>query len=1014
MYKRLLIALSAALALGLSVGAAACGTADLGGESGEDMQPVPAVWQFDEEGHWLTASDEKLWHADEDGDGFCDVCGYRLEPAALEGEEEEDGYDSVQEDEKGGADDDISEGVSDGDWDEETEETAPVWKRASGKLAAYGVAYEFEYAPTEDGLALRVRADGGECEVLSVRAADGDREDLYFAEISSATGEQILFLDLGGEFFFEEVRSADLTGYEGTLLYYADGERGVFVYACTRAGTVSEVSGAKGGFSHRQGNVGVYWVSLPYETGTLYFALTETEEDVMHAAAAECRKAVLTTEDGEYGLEYLVEGGRARAIIALNGRDGQPAFRGDIQWASDGLAFRYLNGEQALCVVHLAQTLTVYEGDRAILTLSDLGVQTVSFEGKGALVRLPVPEGTEGYVFGGWFYYTVDESFNVVYGERAGEELVADGDVNLIAVYYGKTYAVNVQTGGAQESIEISPAVAGTNIQLPVPSREGFLFLGWKVRDGDGNEVECAEEQGVYRFQMPPMSVTAEACWANAAYGTDGGEAVTVGYLLSEDGEIVIVAIVSGGVVRTQGISGGRLFSFYTASEDQSAPVVFAYAALGEAEEAQAYLLLFSKSVLVLPASFVTAEDGAYGTLVLIGEAQDFPVLVRVFETEGGSAVGGTVTETERIGETTVYAYEGEEGRFFVLLSGDGRQTAVYASAVRITYSTDGGSADLFPYGFVEAGGTLTLPSSPEREGYSFAGWRLTDGEGNVYGLYAAGDRVSGLSCDLFATAVWEEIVYTVAFVNGEEERTLAVRYAETLESAGFSEIEPPSKPYFVFDGWYCGETAASGSFVPYGDTVFTARFTQTEAIPSEVQSPSEAQPIEYGTADNMLLMTNLTPAWVGKIKAGERVSFTGTLTSAADYARYSPYLYLFTGVAPDYYIRADGYVYGQLGDSASSATVNGGNLTVTKTSAAAIDEITFCSVIAEAAITVTFDWSDLSVIRISIVLDGVFGGEILREFTVTPAAGQTLAEEYSIGFGGDHCHVVFTSRIAS
>ncbi len=994
MYKRRLIVLSAALALGLSVGAAACGTADIGGE---DPQPVPAVWQFDEEGHWHAASEEKLRHVDEDGDGVCDVCGYRSEPAALDGEEEEG--------EKSGDDD------SNGDLDEET---APVWNRAGGKLAASEVVYEFEYASTEDGLALRVRADGGECEVLSVRAADGDRKDLYFAQISSAAGEQVLFLDLGGEFFFEEVRSADLTGYEGTLLYYADGERGVFVYARMRAGTVSEVSGAKGGFSHRQGNVGVYWVSLPYETGTLYFALTETEEDVTHAAAAECQKAVLTTEDGEYGLEYLVAGGKARAIIALNGRDGQPAFRGDIQWASDGLAFRYLNGERVLCVVRLAQTLAVYEGDRAILTLSDLGVLTFSFEEKGALVRLPVPEAAEGYVFSGWFYYTVDESFHVVYGEKAGEELVADGDVNLIAVYDGNTYAVNVQTGGAQESIEISPAVAGTYIRLPVPTREGFLFLGWKVRDGDGNEVECTEEQGVYRFRMPSASVTAEACWANAAYGTDGdGRTVTVGYRLSEDGEIAIAAIGSGGVVRTQGISGGRLFSFDTASGDRSAPIVFAYAALGETEDAQAYLLLFTESVLVLPASFVTAEDGAYGTLALVGGAQDFPVLVRIFETEEGSAVAGAVTETERIGETTVYTYEGEGGRFFVLLSDDGRQTAVYASAVRITYSTDGGSADLFPYGFVEAGGTLTLPPSPEREGYSFAGWRLTDGEGNEVGLYAAGERVSGLSCDLFAAAVWEEIVYTVTFVNGEEERTLFVRYAETLESAGFSEIEPPSKPYFVFDGWYCGETVASASFVPYGDAVFTARFMQTEAIPSEVQSPSETQPIEYGTADNVLTMTNLTPVWVGKLQAGEQVSFTGTLTSAADYARYSPYLYLFTGIAPDYYIRADGYVYGQPGDAASSATVNGGTLTVTKTSAA-IDETAFCSVIAEAAITVTFDWSDLSVIRISIVLDGVSGGEILREFTVTPAAGQTLAEEYSIGFGGDHCHVVFTSRTAT
>jgi uncharacterized repeat protein (TIGR02543 family)/LPXTG-motif cell wall-anchored protein len=112
--------------------------------------------------------------------------------------------------------------------------------------------------------------------------------------------------------------------------------------------------------------------------------------------------------------------------------------------------------------------------------------------------ELPVPT-REGYTFNGWIdrmgnVYTAETIYNVT------------GDTFLIAVWVANEYTITLDANGGELETETLTVTFGEVIgELPVPTREGFNFVGWF--DAEGNEV-LAED--LYKVAV---DVTLTAKW---------------------------------------------------------------------------------------------------------------------------------------------------------------------------------------------------------------------------------------------------------------------------------------------------------------------------------------------------------------------------------------------------------------------------------------------------------------------------------------------------------------------
>lgn len=91
----------------------------------------------------------------------------------------------------------------------------------------------------------------------------------------------------------------------------------------------------------------------------------------------------------------------------------------------------------------------------------------------GAEVNLPIPK-RKGYVFEGWYY---------------NDQLVESGiweieeSVNLIAKWKLGVFKLKLNYGYEQDQPTVIDIEHDAYLNLPIPSREGYVFLGWYYRD---------------------------------------------------------------------------------------------------------------------------------------------------------------------------------------------------------------------------------------------------------------------------------------------------------------------------------------------------------------------------------------------------------------------------------------------------------------------------------------------------------------------------------------------------
>ncbi|MBQ7547650.1 MAG: leucine-rich repeat protein [Clostridia bacterium] len=98
------------------------------------------------------------------------------------------------------------------------------------------------------------------------------------------------------------------------------------------------------------------------------------------------------------------------------------------------------------------------------------------------------------------------------------------------------------------------------------------------------------------------------------------------------------------------------------------------------------------------------------------------------------------------------------------------------------------------------AGTAIMLSDTPVRDGYSFNGWEVTDGDGTLDGCAYIFGESDGTVC-----AIWTQNHYTLTFdPNGGRwwnGLTNAQTYAQTGNST-FTMTKPPARDGYLFDGW--------------------------------------------------------------------------------------------------------------------------------------------------------------------------------------------------------------------
>ncbi len=615
---------------------------------------------------------------------------------------------------------------------------------------------------------------------------------------------------------------------------------------------------------------------------------------------------------------------------------------------------------------------------------------------------LPAAPEKEEFTFLGW------KVNNGTTPLAAGEKIVITGNTSLTAAWEQKKYDVTYAKGADDTTIagvptEVTKYAKGATVTLPAnPTRTGYTGQ-WKVKQGD---TDITVSNG--KFTMPSGAVTVTATWTinsyKVTYSAGAGVTDAQGTIPTEETKDFGAQItVAAGLTRTGYTFSGWSYKGQTYQPNDVLNVGaedIAFTAVWVAEGQHA--VTYSAGAGVTGVSVPETASYAAGTEVTVSST----VPVR----DGYEFEGWTVTS----GGNPVTVAQNK----FTMPSADVVITAAWKKVYTVTYSAgtvdssiSGMPTDTTKY---EQGETVTVSSAvPTRTDYAFDGWTYNEQ------TYKANDTIAVGTEDITLTAVWK-VVYTVTLkltADAETEyATLMLKEGATAADE-LAKVEAPKKDYYRFDGWFLSDnTAVDDEYVASENVTATAKFTQVAALPKGEQNPSVAHPIEFGDSNNELAFSDYSPEWIGKISKGEVVTLTGTITSEASQFFYSISMYLYSGLTPTSILRSDWYFLGE-GFNRDDINVDGYKLAPKDeafeiSKSGSIDWNTFKAAIANAKVTITFDYLNPSQVVVRVKYVGNNNTTHEMAYTAKEKSGAKLAETYSIGLGGENCHVKITNEI--
>lgn len=395
-------------------------------------------------------------------------------------------------------------------------------------------------------------------------------------------------------------------------------------------------------------------------------------------------------------------------------------------------------------------------------------------------IKLPTPE-RKGYEFMGWIGDGID---------GAQPEVIiptgSTGDRTYIALWRVIAYFIELRQSSGNWMQNI-PYTVEEEVKLPIPTREGYEFIGWVGEDIIDAQINVTIPRGSTGFRLYA------AHWALENYtitlDTSGGNALdNIRYTVKSDPIILPTPTRNG-----YEFSGWTGEGITTPQTEVIIPTGStgnkAYTANWKAIE-YTITLDTNGGPVVSPIKY-TVEDSF-----------TLPYPLR----PGYEFVGWTLDGSGMIPAMPLIIYHGT--------TGDLRYKAEWRLAeYTITMDLDGGSGqEKMVYTITDE--DFELPT-PTRNGYEFVGWtgeRITTPQTRV-------KIPKGSTGNKAYTANWKVIRYTITLVTNGGAVIASIRY--TVEDSVTLPI-PPDRPGYEFSGWVLdgsGQFPSTPMIIPKGST---------------------------------------------------------------------------------------------------------------------------------------------------------------------------------------------------
>lgn len=395
-------------------------------------------------------------------------------------------------------------------------------------------------------------------------------------------------------------------------------------------------------------------------------------------------------------------------------------------------------------------------------------------------IKLPTPE-RKGYEFMGWIGDGID---------GAQPEVIiptgSTGDRTYIALWRVIAYFIELRQSSGNWMQNI-PYTVEEEVKLPIPTREGYEFIGWVGEDIIDAQINVTIPRGSTGFRLYA------AHWALENYtitlDTSGGNAL----------DNIRYTVKSDPIILPTPTRNGYEFSGWTGegiTTPQTEVIIPTGSTGNKAYTANWQVIEYTITLdtnggpVVSPIKY-TVEDSF-----------TLPYPLR----PGYEFVGWTLDGSGMIPAMPLIIYHGT--------TGDLHYKAEWRLAeYTITMDLDGGSGqEKVVYTITDE--DFELPT-PTRNGYEFVGWtgeRITTPQTSV-------KIPKGSTGNKAYTANWKVIRYTITLVTNGGAVIASIRY--TVEDSVTLPI-PPDRPGYEFSGWVLdgsGQFPSTPMIIPKGST---------------------------------------------------------------------------------------------------------------------------------------------------------------------------------------------------
>ena len=395
-------------------------------------------------------------------------------------------------------------------------------------------------------------------------------------------------------------------------------------------------------------------------------------------------------------------------------------------------------------------------------------------------IKLPTPE-RKGYEFKGWVGDDIDGAQTEVIIPTG-----STGDRTYIALWRVIAYFIELRQSSGNWMQNI-PYTVEEEVKLPIPTREGYEFIGWVGEDIIDAQINVTIPRGSTGFRLYA------AHWALENYtitlDTSGGNAL----------DNIRYTVKSDPIILPTPTRNGYEFSGWTGegiTTPQTEVIIPTGSTGNKAYTANWQVIEYTITLdtnggpVVSPIKY-TVEDSF-----------TLPYPLR----PGYEFVGWTLDGSGMLPAMPLIIYYGTTGNL--------RYKAEWRLAeYTITMDLDGGSGqEKVVYTITDE--DFELPT-PTRNGYEFVGWtgeRITTPQTRV-------KIPKGSTGNKAYTANWKVIRYTITLVTNGGAVIASIRY--TVEDSVTLPI-PPDRPGYEFSGWVLdgsGQFPSTPMIIPAGST---------------------------------------------------------------------------------------------------------------------------------------------------------------------------------------------------